>query len=252
MSRVSIVVLNYNYARFVGLAIESALRQTHRDVEVIVVDNGSTDASPEVIRPYESRVRLVRQPVNIGQGQGYNLGIEAATGEWIVWLDADDLLDDDCIATCLSLATEHTAKVQFPMRHIDGEGAAMGTVTPSVRHFGDVRPIIRRFGHYAGPPGSGNLYRRSAVAPYFPVRLPSGRSAPTRSPSSPRPSTATWLIPKARWARTACTAVPPATHRATGATSAPAWPRGQPGYGARDKTLAMLRRSPASTSPAPS
>jgi glycosyltransferase involved in cell wall biosynthesis len=169
MSRVSIVVLNYNYARFVGLAIESALRQTHRDVEVIVVDNGSTDASPEVIRPYESRVRLVRQPVNIGQGQGYNLGIEAATGEWIVWLDADDLLDDDCIATCLSLATEHTAKVQFPMRHIDGEGAAMGTVTPSVRHFGDVRPIIRRFGHYAGPPGSGNLYRRSAVAPYFPV-----------------------------------------------------------------------------------
>lgn len=169
MSRVSIVVLNYNYARFVGAAIESALRQTHADLEVIVVDNGSTDDSPAVIRRYEPRVRVVRQPVNIGQGQGYNLGIEAATGEWIVWLDADDLLDEDCIATCLQLADEDTAKVQFPMRHIDGEGRPLGTITPSVRHQGDVRPIIRRFGHYAGPPGSGNLYRRSAVAPYFPV-----------------------------------------------------------------------------------
>lgn len=169
MTRVSIVVLNYNYARFVGAAIESALNQTHPDVEVIVVDNGSTDRSLEAIRPYESRLRLVRQPVNIGQGQGYNLGIAAATGEWIVWLDADDLLDPDCIATCLAMADDDTAKVQFPLRHIDPDGRPLDSMTPFLRHSGDVRGLIRRFGHYAGPPGSGNLYRRSAVAPYFPV-----------------------------------------------------------------------------------
>ncbi len=169
MPTVSIVVLNYNYARFVGQAIESALLQSCPDVEVIVVDNGSTDQSLEVIGRYTSRVRLVRQDVNIGQGQGYNLGFEAARGEWLVWLDADDVLDADCIATCLALADADTAKVQYPMRHIDGDGVDLGTITPFLRHSGDVRPIIRRFGHYAGPPGSGNLYRRSAVAPYFPV-----------------------------------------------------------------------------------
>lgn len=169
MKRVSIVVLNYNYARYVGRAIDSALRQTCPDVEVIVVDNGSTDDSLRVIEPYLPRVRLVRQAVNIGQGQGYNLGFEAAQGEWLIWLDADDELDADCVATCLALARDDTAKVQYPMRHVDADGRALGTITPFLRHSGDVVPLIRRFGHYAGPPGSGNFYRRAAVAPYFPV-----------------------------------------------------------------------------------
>lgn len=170
--QVSIVVLNYNYARFVGAAIDSALRQTlpPGECEVIVVDNGSTDDSLAVIGRYGDRVRLVRQKVNIGQGQGYNLGIAAARGEWIVWLDADDVLDDDAMATCLSLADAGTAKVHYPMRLIDAEGAPLGGVIPFLRHDGDVVSIIEALGHYAGPPGSGNLYRRSAVAPYFPVK----------------------------------------------------------------------------------
>ena len=167
--RATIAILNYNYRNFVALAIESALAQTCADVEVVVVDNGSTDDSLSVIAPYLDRVRLEKVPVNIGQGQGYNRCFEAARGEWIIWLDADDLLDPDCIATCLSLADEQTAKVQFPLRCIDGEGAPLPGVLPFLRHQGDVAPLIRRFGHYAGPPGSGNLYRRSAVAPYFPV-----------------------------------------------------------------------------------
>ena len=169
MSRVSIVVLNYNYARFVGQAIESALRQTHRDLDVVVVDNGSTDHSLDVIAAYADRIRLVRQAKNIGQGQGYNLGFEAAAGEWILWLDADDLLDPDAVESCLALAQADTAKLQFPMRLIDEHAEPLGGETPYLRHHGDVVPIIRRFGHYAGPPGSGNLYRRSAVAAYFPV-----------------------------------------------------------------------------------
>ena len=167
--RVSIVVLNYNYARFVAQAIESALAQTCAGVEVVVVDNGSTDESLSVIARYADRVRLVRQPVNIGQGQGYNLGFEAARGDWIVWLDADDLLDPEAMATCLALVDDQTAKVQFALRHIGAEGELLGGITPFLRHAGDVVPLIRRFGHYAGPPGSGNLYRRLAIAPYFPV-----------------------------------------------------------------------------------
>ena len=169
MHLVTIVVLNFNYARFVREAIDSALAQTWPGCEVVVVDNGSTDHSLDVIAPYEGRVRLVRQPVNIGQGQGYNLGFEAARGEWILWLDADDVLDTDAVATCMAMVRDDTAKAHFPLRLIDGQGQPLGGVVPYVRHQGDVVPIIRRFGHYAGPPGSGNLYRRSAIAPCFPV-----------------------------------------------------------------------------------
>lgn len=167
--RVSIVVLNYNYARFVAQAIESALAQTCAGVEVIVVDNGSTDDSLAVIARYADRVRVVRQAVNIGQGQGYNLGFAAARGEWIVWLDADDLLDPEAMSACLALVDGQTAKVQFSLRHVDADGAPLGGMTPYLRHAGDVVPLIRRIGHYAGPPGSGNLYRVSAIARYFPV-----------------------------------------------------------------------------------
>lgn len=169
VTRVSIIVLNYNYARFVGAAVESALAQTWPGCEVIVVDNGSTDDSLQVLQSYHDRVQLVRQGHNIGQGQGYNLGFEAARGEWLVWLDADDLLDPDAVAACMALARADTAKVQFPLRVIDSNGRSLGSAVPHLRHDGDVVPLIRRFGHYAGPPGSGNLYRRSAIGACFPV-----------------------------------------------------------------------------------
>jgi hypothetical protein len=169
MAKVTIAVLNYNYGRFVASAIESALAQTYPRVEVVVVDNGSTDDSLQVIAAYEGRVQVVRQPSNIGQGHGYNLAFGAARGDWILILDADDQLDADCIERCMALAAPDVVKVQFALRTIDADGNHLGTVVPFLRHDGDVTPIIRRFGHYAGPPGSGNLYRRRAIAPYFPV-----------------------------------------------------------------------------------
>lgn len=166
---VSIVVLNYNYARFVGQAIESALAQTWQALEVVVVDNGSTDNSVEVIGRYASQVRIVSVPVNIGQGHGYNVAFDSSRGEWVMWLDADDILDSDAISSCMALVHEDVAKVQFPMRLIDGESQPLGSIVPFLRQHGDVVPTIKRFGHYAGPPGSGNLYRRRAVAACFPV-----------------------------------------------------------------------------------
>ena len=166
---VTIVVLNYNYEKFVGDAIRSALAQTYASLEVVVVDNGSTDHSLGVIETFSHRVKLVRVPTNIGQGEGYNRGFEAARGDWIVWLDADDVLDTDAIATCMALVQSDTAKVQYPLRCIDADGRPLPGVLPYLRHQGDVLPLIRTFGHYGGPPGSGNLYRREALRPYFPV-----------------------------------------------------------------------------------
>jgi glycosyltransferase involved in cell wall biosynthesis len=166
---VSIVVLNYNYAAFVGDAIRSALAQTYPSVEVVVVDNGSTDDSLRVIESFGDRVDVVRVAHNIGQGEGYNAGFAAAHGEWIVWLDADDVLDADAIATCMALVRPGTAKVQYPLRCIDHAGNRLPGTLPYLRHQGDVLPLIRLFGHYGGPPGSGNLYRMTAIRAYFPV-----------------------------------------------------------------------------------
>lgn len=86
---VSVVIPNYNYARYVGQAIDSVLAQTYRHREVVVIDNGSSDDSPAVLRSYGDRIRSVRQN-NRGQSGARNRGIEESRGELIAFLDADD------------------------------------------------------------------------------------------------------------------------------------------------------------------
>ena len=91
MPTVSVVIPNFNYARFVGQAIESALSQSVKPLEVIVVDNGSTDNSLEVLRAFGDRIRLLAQPRNLGQSGARNAGIAAVRGELVALLDADDM-----------------------------------------------------------------------------------------------------------------------------------------------------------------
>ncbi|MBQ3453639.1 MAG: glycosyltransferase family 2 protein, partial [Thermoguttaceae bacterium] len=86
----SVVVPVYNVRQWVGRAIESILAQTFEDFELILIDDGSTDDSAEVIAQYtDPRVKLIRQE-NRGQGGARNRGIEASTGKWITFLDPDD------------------------------------------------------------------------------------------------------------------------------------------------------------------
>lgn len=90
MPKCSVIIPCYNYAQYVGEAIESAINQTWKDKEVIVVDDGSTDSSAEVIRKYN--VEYIYQR-NAGLSAARNTGIKAATGEKILCLDADDTVD---------------------------------------------------------------------------------------------------------------------------------------------------------------
>ena len=87
---VSVVIPNYNYSDFVGEAIESALAQTYPKLEVIVVDDGSTDNSIDVIRGFGDKVTLVSQK-NSGVSVARNSGIEKANGDYIAFLDSDDV-----------------------------------------------------------------------------------------------------------------------------------------------------------------
>src|SRR5436190_9018266 len=90
MKTVSVVIPTYNYARYLGAAIDSALQQTHAPLEVIVVDDGSTDDTPRLLDGYGDRIRVIRQK-NSGVAAARNAGVREARGELIAFLDSDDL-----------------------------------------------------------------------------------------------------------------------------------------------------------------
>lgn len=88
---VSVVIPTYNRAGVIKRAVDSALAQTYRPLEVVVVDDGSYDETSEVLESYDDRVRVVTNSRNLGVSASRNRGILAARGEWIAFLDSDDL-----------------------------------------------------------------------------------------------------------------------------------------------------------------
>lgn len=89
MPRISVLIPTWNRERYLGRAIESVLEQSYRDFEIVVADDGSEDATAELVRRYAG-VRYVYQP-HRGIPAARNLALEAANGELIAWLDSDDL-----------------------------------------------------------------------------------------------------------------------------------------------------------------
>ena len=98
----SIVIANYNYARFVGDAIDSALRQSYRNLEIIVVDDGSTDESRDVIARFAADITPIFAE-HRGQCACLNRGFAATSGEVVLFLDADDCLLEHGISELVRL-----------------------------------------------------------------------------------------------------------------------------------------------------
>ena len=98
---VSTIIPCFNAQRFLAQSIESVLAQTHGNVEIIVVDDGSTDDSIEIVREFGESVRSEPLPHNQGVNFARNRGVDAAQGEFVQFLDADDLLHPEKIARSL-------------------------------------------------------------------------------------------------------------------------------------------------------
>jgi glycosyltransferase involved in cell wall biosynthesis len=105
---VTIVITSYNYGAHVGDAIRSALSQTYRNVEVLVLDNASTDDSLQTIRAFDDpRLRVVSRTENIGLQRNHNEGFRLARGEYVVFLSADDLMLPTLVEDMLAYRFAH-------------------------------------------------------------------------------------------------------------------------------------------------
>jgi hypothetical protein len=129
--RVDIVIDNFNYGRFLGEAIESALAQTHPHVRVIVVDDGSTDESQSVLAQYADRIEPVLKE-NGGQASALNAGLAHCSGDVVIFLDADDVLHPPAAARAAEVFAGNPEIVQVPYR--------LEVVDPSGRRNGLIKP----------------------------------------------------------------------------------------------------------------
>jgi hypothetical protein len=167
---VTIIVTSFNYADYVALTIESVLAQTYPAIELIVVDDGSSDDSPTIITGFGDRLRFISRP-NGGEAAACNTGFAASHGEIVMFLDSDDILYPDAVETVVRHWEPGTAKVQFYLDRIDAAGRHLGQRAPNIPFVaGDEVPaLLRRYAYYPSPPTSGNAYARSVLEKLMPV-----------------------------------------------------------------------------------
>src|SRR5260370_29458006 len=114
MPQVSAIIAVYNGAATVAQAIDSVLAQTFGDLDLIVVNDGSTDGTPGVLRNYGDRIRVVDQP-NCGVAAARNAGVSASRGEYIAFLDSDDACAPTKIAPAVP-ALDQAPSALLPFR----------------------------------------------------------------------------------------------------------------------------------------
>lgn len=171
LRRLTFVIPSYNYEAYIGQAIESALAVRWPDVEVIVVDDGSTDRSVHIVEGFADRVQLIRQS-NAGPRVACNVGFAASTGDWVVFLDADDAVGEDIGVAIDKAERPGLSKIQFQMQRINADDRPVGRPFPAyttVPTPSQVRAWMRATASYPTPPGSGNAYPRTFLERLFPL-----------------------------------------------------------------------------------
>jgi glycosyltransferase involved in cell wall biosynthesis len=169
---VSVIINNYNYGRFVGEAISSALSQTYDRVEVIVVDDGSTDNSRTVIESYGKGITAVFK-VNGGQSSAFNAGFAKSSGEIICLLDADDLFLTSKVERIVN--AYRYAGVGWcvhPLQAVNAMGRPIPG-TPDVRYptgcYDFRKQYLRGRPTFWAAPTSGLSFRRAILAKLLPM-----------------------------------------------------------------------------------
>ena len=114
MPAVSIIIPVYNTEKYLRECLDSVLAQTMTDIEVLCVDDGSTDSSPEILNEYaakDPRVTVINSEINNGLGGARNLGLPHATGKYLLFLDSDDIFDPQLVEKTYARAEETSADI---------------------------------------------------------------------------------------------------------------------------------------------
>lgn len=169
---VSIVINNYNYDRFVAEAIDSALNQTYSAIEVIVVDDCSTDDSRQIISAYGDRIIPVFHEVNGKQGATFNSGFAKSQGEIIIFLDSDDYLYSRAVEQIVAAWKPGISKVHYRLNVVDTNGQPRGFSYPPIGNplaQGKVWKMALENGGYTGVSTSGNALSRQSLSQVMPI-----------------------------------------------------------------------------------
>ena len=161
MPTVSVVIPVYNARQVILDTIESVLIQTRKDFEIIVVDDGSTDGSDTVIRPFADRVRYIRQD-NAGVTKARNRGIAESRGRYIALLDHDDLWHPTKLEKQVRLLEAHQriGMVVTDVAHIDEAGRPLDIIGPG---YNPAETFARLFVRGYVPTPSAVMIRRSVL-----------------------------------------------------------------------------------------
>ncbi len=165
----SILICNYNYGRFLREAIDSALNQTYPNVEVVVVDDGSTDDSIEIAESYGNRIVFLAQ-TNQGQRTAFGNGFDRSTGDIVLALDSDDRCHPHRVERVVAAFEADPAIVQVchQRQTIDEDGNPLQSRNVRISS-GDVTPALFRWARYQWGVTSTLAYRRDALAVLLPI-----------------------------------------------------------------------------------
>jgi len=107
---VSVVIPVYNSEKFLEECLDSILTQTYQNIEIIAVDDGSTDSSPDILERYSDKINIISQK-NQGLASALNLGISKMKGDWFKWFSPDDVMHSNTIETLINEAKNHSDNI---------------------------------------------------------------------------------------------------------------------------------------------
>ena len=172
---VSILINNYNYGHFIEESIKSVLNQSYNNCEVIVVDDGSTDNSREIIQKYSDQIISLFQE-NQGQASAFNAGFNISSGDIILFLDSDDFFYSDKLKTIINIFKKYpdASWLFHELEYVNKYGEVLATDNSSNiknEQLVDFRSVFRNGGRltYKAPATSGISFKRYVLEQILPM-----------------------------------------------------------------------------------
>ena len=131
---ISVIIPVYNVAPYLREALDSVINQTYKDLEILIIDDGSTDGSSEICDDYTSYPRvIVQHQPNLGLSTARNTGLDMITGDYVAFLDSDDAYHPDCIRS-MAVAMDDADLVisKYTLNYTKGKLEQKGIVWPAI------------------------------------------------------------------------------------------------------------------------